>query len=121
MLPLSPVARWLRTKWLGSKSLRGLWGRLNNSPYPEGWTRATAQHLYLERLEDRTMLTAVPPVTGSDVKFLSAHSSDKVYLPTSPSSPNKVQWSSDGVDATYQDLANLTLSAGQSNTFTFQM
>src|SRR5262245_55491709 len=66
MLPLSSAAKWLRTKWLGSKSLRGLWGRIIDSPSPKRWSSPSERLLSIERLEDRTMLSVVPTVTGLD-------------------------------------------------------
>src|SRR5262245_8073519 len=96
MLPISPSAEWLRTKWLGSKWLRSLWGRMIDSPCPKRRRPSGRRRLYLEPLEDRTMLSVSVSVTGSDATFVSTDSSDKVYLQTIPNgASNKVQWSSD--------------------------
>src|SRR5262245_28737605 len=121
MLPVSSAAKWLRTKWLGSKSPRGMWGRIINSPSPKRWSSRPERLLSIERLEDRTMLSVSLTVTGSDVKFYSPLVTDDLFVQTlaNGGSP-KVQWTTDLVN--WQDVSGLTLaSAGSANIFTFQM
>ena len=92
MLGLSLVAKWLRTKWLGSKSQRGLVGADDRFSPPQAAVAPSGWLLHIERLEDRTLPSVSVSVTGSDVKFVDPNVADTVYLQTTG---GIVSWSSD--------------------------
>src|SRR6478735_5655868 len=81
------------------------------------WTR-----LFLESLEDRTMLSVSASVSGTNAKFFSALVSDDVWVQTvTQTGQQQVQWSTSGSAGTWQDLGLTLGGAGTSNAFTFQM
>ena len=101
---------WLR-RFLSANKVKAAPPSSSKKAGTAAWTK-----LFLESLEDRTMLSVTASVSGTSAKFFSALVSDDVWVQTvNQSGQQQVQWSTSGSPGSWQDLGLALGGAGTSN------